>query len=1003
MGVALLISARLASADDGQATPRWIWRDKAATLFFRKEITIPEGVKAARLVATCDNEVALFLDGKPVLQSSSWEEPVSRDVSKELAHAGRHILAAQCKDQGGAAGFLARLTFETDKGVSSIVTDNTWKVAEKASRAWREMAFDDTKWEMASVVGTLGDGPWVAVTKAAIDNAANPKSPSATSPDKFKVAKGFKVELLYTVPKDEQGSWVSMTTDPKGRLIVADQYGKLYRVTPPPIGKTEGIKVEPIDVEIGEAQGLLWAFDGLYVVVNQGQKYRSGLYKVTDTNNDDRLDKVELLRPINGGGEHGPHAVLLSPDGKSLYVIAGNATTVPKLSGSLVPQIWDEDQILPYMPDGRGFMRDERAPGGWICKVTPDGKDWTLVSMGYRNPYDMAFNKYGDLFTYDSDMEWDINLPWYRPTRVCLAAPGSDLGYRNGSGKWPTYYPDSLPPVVNIGPGSPTGVCFGYGAKFPPDYQEALYICDWSYGKLYAVHMSHEQGHYKALLDEFITGTPLPLTDIVVNPKDGAMYFTIGGRRTLSGLYRVTYQWSPNDPSTDNFPVPRGELLRRKSLEDRLANPKPDSLEVAWSHLNDPDRYTRFAARSVIEKQPRALWLQKALDEANPEAAITALLALSRSGDQAIEPMPFDAMPREKLELEWAKADRALQSKIFDALARIDWDKLDVSQKLELLRVYEVAIARMGVPSGEIAQKVIARLDPYVPAKARELNSELCKILIALQAPSAASKTMALLAHAPTQEEQIDLATALRMLKAGWTSELRKAYFSWFLAASQFKGGPSLEGFIKEIKDDALKTLSSDEMASLKPIIDAKPQGRGAVATAPARPFVKAWTVDELAPLVEANLKHRDFDKGRTQFAATSCFNCHRYDNEGGIVGPDLTGVAGRFSPRDLLESIILPSKSVSDQYQAVSIATTDGRVITGRIMNLNGDGIILNTNMLDPSAQVTVNRKQIEEMKPSPVSMMPEGLLNSLNKEEIFDMLAYLLSRGDRNSLMFK
>ena len=134
-------------------------------------------------------------------------------------------------------------------------------------------------------------------------------------------------------------------------------------------------------------------------------------------------------------------------------------------------------------------MTDEKAPGGYIYRVSPDGKNWELVSIGFRNPFDIAFNRDGELFTYDSDMEWDVNTPWYRPTRVLHVASGSEFGYRNGAGKWPPYYIDSLPPVVNVGPGSPTGVVFGYGAKFPAKYQEALYLCDWSYGKLYAVHL----------------------------------------------------------------------------------------------------------------------------------------------------------------------------------------------------------------------------------------------------------------------------------------------------------------------------------------------------------------------------------------------------------------------------------------------------------------------------------------------------------------------------------
>ena len=260
---------------------------------------------------------------------------------------------------------------------------------------------------------------------------------------------------------------------------------------------------------------------------------------------------------------------------------------------------------------------------------------------------------------------------------------------------------------------------------------------------------------------------------------------------------------------------------------------------------------------------------------------------------------------------------------------------------------------------------------------------------------------MALLAQAPTQEEQMEYVTALRKARTGWTPDLRKAFFSWFQGARNFRGGSSLGGFLKQMKADALSTVSAEEKLALKPILEAP-----ATASTPAqaaRPLVKAYSFDDLVPLVRDDLRDRDFDRGRTLFGAASCFACHRFDNEGGSVGPDLTGVAGRFSPRDLLESIVMPSKSVSDQYQATSFATVDGRVITGRVANLNGDTIMVVTNMLDPGNMTSINRHQIEESKPSPVSMMPEGLLNTLKEDEILDLMAYLLSRGDRKSVMFK
>jgi hypothetical protein len=393
------------------------------------------------------------------------------------------------------------------------------------------------------------------------------KAPTATPVKDLKVKKGFKVELLYSVPKDQQGSWVNLCHDPKGRLIVSDQYGSLYRVTPPGINGAEKLKIEKINVDIGEAQGLLWAFDSLYVSVNRGQKYHGGLYRVTDTDGDDVLDKVVTLRLLDGSGEHGPHAVLPHPDGKNLVIVCGNRTALTKIDSTRVPSNWDEDLLLPRA-QGR-FMRGTRAPGGYICKIDPEGKHWELMASGFRNQFDAGFNADGELFTYDADMEWDINTPWYRPTRICHAVSGAEFGWRSGGGKWPVYYSDSLPPVVNVGPGSPTGVAFGYGAKFPAKYQSAMYACDWSYGKLYAVHLDPNGSTYNGKLEEFITGTPLPLTDLIVNPHDGAMYFLIGGRKVQSGLYRVTYAGNESTAKVSGKQTKNADLRAiRKTLEN---------------------------------------------------------------------------------------------------------------------------------------------------------------------------------------------------------------------------------------------------------------------------------------------------------------------------------------------------------------------------------------------------------------------------------------------------
>ncbi len=212
-----------------------------------------------------------------------------------------------------------------------------------------------------------------------------------------------------------------------------------------------------------------------------------------------------------------------------------------------------------------------------------------------------------------------------------------------------------------------------------------------------------------------------------------------------------------------------------------------------------------------------------------------------------------------------------------------------------------------------------------------------------------------------------------------------------------------MAGFIRRIKADAIATLTPVEATALKTIIDAQPGAVRIPEEAP-RPFVKAYTIADLTPALEKGMAGgRDFDKGRRLFGAAKCFACHRFDNEGGSYGPDLSGAAGRFNSRDLLESIVDPNKEISDQYAAVEIRTADDRVIVGRIVNLNNDQVMVNTNMLDPGATVPVNRNNVESMRPSRLSMMPAGLLDTLKEDEVLDLMAYLLSRGDRNAPAFR
>jgi putative heme-binding domain-containing protein len=218
-----------------------------------------------------------------------------------------------------------------------------------------------------------------------------------------------------------------------------------------------------------------------------------------------------------------------------------------------------------------------------------------------------------------------------------------------------------------------------------------------------------------------------------------------------------------------------------------------------------------------------------------------------------------------------------------------------------------------------------------------------------------------------------------------------------------YRGGNSFHKFMLNIRTDALAWVTPAEASKLGEVIAKVPEVKAPEFVTKPRPFVKKYTVDELIPVVEKGLTGRDFDKGRNLFGETKCFICHRFNNEGGGMGPDLTVVSGRFGTRDLLESIIEPSKVISDQYAAIVVTTTDGKQIVGRVVNLFGDTMVVNTDMLDANKLMPIDRNRIDSIDASKISMMPEGLIDTLNHEEILDLVAYLYSRGDRNHKAFK
>ena len=817
--------------------------------------------------------------------------------------------------------------------------------------------------------------------------AAVKKGLGATPASSFRLPEGFQAELVYEVPSKEQGSWVAMCVDLKGRLIVSDQYGKLYRVTPSTTGNPADTKVDPINVNLGMAQGLLHTKDGLYVDVNgegildKDQKDAPrgpGLYRLQDLDGDEQFEKIERIIPLTGGGEHGPHAIIPGPDGR-LYLCAGNQTDLPeKIDRSRVPRHWNEDHLLGRMPDGRGFMANRLAPGGFILSFNADGSDVELVSTGFRNEYDIAFNPLGDLFTYDADMEWDIGTPWYRPTRVNHVISGAEFGWRNGTGKWPEYFADSFGAVANIGYGSPTGIAFGTGAKFPAKFQNALYVSDWSYGVVYAVHLEPEGASYKSTFEPFVSASPMPVTDLLIHPEQGCMYMTIGGRKTQSALYRIAYSGSEStQPAVfpDNEPAKAARAARRDLEAMHVPGAKLD-ITAAMRNIGSPDRALRTAARLALEHFDSKQWRDPIQQSLPAQSAITMAVALARKGT------PAD------------------QVDVNNSLLRLEWSKLDNTQRLELLRAYQLSFLRLGPADPATREKIIAQIDGHFPAADGDslVDRELARVLIHLEAPKIVDRCVAQMNGSNSAEQQIHYAFCLREAQKGWTPQTRKAYFQWFYDIGTARGGASFGGFLENIRKVAIGNLEDEDKAALGELTGPLPAPKDPLADLAPRSQVKQWSVDELAEKFAAKKSGFNYERGKQMFAVAQCYKCHRFAGQGGIQGPDLTASSQRFSIKDMLTAIIEPNKEISDQYEATVFQTEEETVI-GRVANLNGDNLMVATNMLDPGNFTNLKRSDIIDMKPSKASMMPSGLLDTLTEEEIFDLLVYLQSGGNPKS----
>ena len=906
----------------------------------------------------------------------------------------------------------------------------------------------------------------------------------------FDVPAGFVVESA--ADPDVVGSLVQVAFNAKGQPVVSKEKGHpTLLLDKDGDGVYETQKI--VSDQVNNCQGLWYDGPTLYCD-GDNLEGQAGMHLLTDTNGDDVADQMETLVLFTGPmGEHGPHDIRRGIDGKPTVLI-GNHSHIPaeQIAADSPLQNFGEAQLLERYWDARGHAVDKMAPGGALFRIDREYKMFSLQLGGFRNPYNHGYNWEGEMFTFDSDMEWDINLPWYRDVRSVHGVPGADFGWRSGSGKFPAYYLDSLPPVDDLGRGSPVGVEFYQHYAYPANYFDSFLQGDWSRGRVVASMFKNAGATYEMAEKafDFVYGEPLNVTDMEVGP-DGSVYFTMGGRDTVGGFYRVAYRGiSPNWDALPKDgvlavvrqpqplsawghqalldkqaamgaawgtelekvardakaewrdrisalhilqrlgPKPNADLLgamlddkdfhvraagvyvvgqhgsdrakavavrglkdehpqvRRRAAEALvrmgLSADQPSFAPVAdiYALLNDEDRFVRWAGRMALERTPKDEWKDMVIGETSINGGPDGMLALVRLAKE-----PIDVEP------------------VFEkSLSMLKQSGLKPMDELRLMRVFHLACIQVeGGCRDSLKQQVYDIVAPRFPASDERLNREYARTMAYSGNPEAIGKIMAAM---PKGDEntalQVHYAYCLREINNGWSTEQKDELITWFERARKWRGGASYPGFINRLFDSSMDVFDENEkkmayqrIPEYAPIDSAAAlaslQGRGGYQR--ANVFARQQGVEGVSEqeIFEFMMYDPMTTKAKAEDGAAiyedQCSKCHRFGDKGKDYGPDLTTLNNRFKRRDMVEAVLYPSKTISDQYDSYRIRV-GFEVYEGLIMDQDATSV---TVLLPEEERPVKFEKSKVEIEKSDVSIMPEGLMDGYSMGQISALFAYL------------
>lgn len=725
--------------------------------------------------------------------------------------------------------------------------------------------------------------------------------------------------------------------------------------------------------------------------------HRNGLVRLEDTDGDGHCDRrVDLLvmetpgtYPHNGIG-----ALAFSPDG---WVYVGQGENLG-------------EKFTLRGTDGRSFSDRE---GGYVFRCRPDGSGLEVVASGFWNPFGLAFFGGEYLLAVDNDPD---SRP---PNRLLDLIPQGDYGYKFRFGRsglhpfqaWNGELPGTLPMVSGVGEGS-SAVMACDRTAFPRDYHEAVLVtAGWDH-RIEVYRPRSFGASLRAEREILVEGDAQFRPIGLATAPDGAVFFTdwVDVSYNVHGKGRLWRLAPKSAGAKPGAPLVLKPGRERKHLRELLAAvPDRDQARV-FAALGQSDPFVVSAAVTALSRPEWRLAARRALMHPVASVRLGGLLALRRAAvtnaAQVAGAMLPDPNPAVRLmaviwtgesalvsltnQLEAALrsgpvtpalvrahgaaaqilAQAAGGAGLGSAAAAFDFRETpDATRALEVLRApasktpaaarLDAVRALFGTTNAD-AVGVLRRL----AANRREPSELRADAVAALTAQPAA--TAVLLELVVDGDAAVRLAAARALRPVSGEREVQQAFARWLKSA-----GPGRDPAVREELAYAL------ELAGIA--------YSGAAGT--NRPAsVAEWR--------QALVVEGDAAQGRRVFFSSQagCARCHRIEDLGGRLGPDLSTIARGANREKLIYSILEPSRDIPPQFVAHTVEARDGQSWTGLLLAQTADGTLTLATM--EGRAMVLPGQDIASHTQSKVSLMPTGLERALTVGEFRDLLAFLLSR---------